>query len=132
LPIGASDRQIELTKCNALAPIRQRIEARRMADGLLTDGVKTLTESPQSEQGTIDQEAKNRLVEQGLAEVSRHAQRMLKRFTYDTNETATEIEQRVRAKVEEALREELDGSESSRDVIDLVRDTMEEIEGCAD
>jgi hypothetical protein len=82
-------------------------------------------------QKVIDrQAAKQQLVEEGLREVPRHARRMLQDFDYDTNETAEGIEARVKAQVEKELRKELDGSESRKNVVDRVRDIMEDLEHC--
>jgi hypothetical protein len=82
-------------------------------------------------QKVIDrQAAKQQLVEEGLREVPRHARRMLEDFEYDDNETAEEIEARVKGQVEKELRKELDGSETRRNVIKLVRDIMGAAEHC--
>jgi excisionase family DNA binding protein len=78
------------------------------------------------------QAAKQRLIEEGLHEVPRHAQRLLHRYRYGARETAAEIEQRVRPEVEKELRTNLRGTESSKEVLDMVRGIMEDAEGCTD
>jgi excisionase family DNA binding protein len=158
LPVGASDRQIEQTKNNALAPVQQRITTRSMMARLearlpreLSSAEKTTTlasvtkaitampsDAPENEwektaEKAIDRQAKkHQLVEEGLREVPRHAQWMVREYEYSARETALDIEQRVKAKVEEELRKQLDGTEDSEDVIAMVWDIMEEFEGCRD
>jgi excisionase family DNA binding protein len=78
------------------------------------------------------QAAKRRMIEEGLCEIPRHAQRLLHRYRYGARETAAEIEQRVRPEVEKELRTELRGTESPREVVDMVRNIMEDLEGCTE
>jgi hypothetical protein len=55
---------------------------------------------------------------------------MLREYEYGRNETAGDIEQRVKGEVEKKLRQELDGTETLDDVLDLVDDMMEAAEVC--
>jgi excisionase family DNA binding protein len=76
------------------------------------------------------QAAKQRLIEEGLREVPRHARRVRQEYRYSSKETATDIEQRVKGEVQKMLSEELDGTESMNVVRDMVDDLIEELEGC--
>jgi hypothetical protein len=78
------------------------------------------------------QTAKKKLIEEGLREVPRHARRLRWEYRYSPNETAWDIAQRLKEKVEERLRQELDGSEDPEDVVERVQTLMEEFEGCTD
>lgn len=62
----------------------------------------------------------------------KYAQRLLRRYRYSAAETAQGIEGRVRSRVEKELSEELDGTETVTDVVDLVHDLMKDAEGCRD
>jgi hypothetical protein len=76
------------------------------------------------------QAAKKKLIEEGSAEVPRYAQRLLRDYRYAVSETPAGIAGRVTAQVEMELRKELDGTETSKDVIHLVRDIMKDLENC--
>ena len=114
LAVDASDREIERTKQAALEPIRQRIAARIQ----------------QEREERERQEAKLRLVEVGLREVSEYASKMLKQFEYEDSESSFSIELRVRNKVHKTLSEELGGDESESEVRRLARELMRKLEGC--
>jgi excisionase family DNA binding protein len=156
LPINASRQQLEQAKDSALGPIRDRIAMRvlksridswvpaELPNAEKTTAISTATEAvvalpagtssdelEKTAREAIDrQTAKSRLIEQGLREVPRHARRMLREYEYGRNETAGDIEQRVKGEVEKRLRQKLDGTETLDDVLDLVDDLMEAAEVC--
>jgi hypothetical protein len=156
LPVGASDRQFEQVKAAALGPVQQRIASRRMMTRMearlpqefsgpekettlarVTNAIAKLPSDASDEQREkaaqrviYRQTAKQQLIGEGLAEVPRHARRLLRRYRYPADETPAGIEQRVRSQVEQELRNELHGTETMKEVLDLTREIMEAAEGC--
>jgi excisionase family DNA binding protein len=117
LPIGTSKRELARATEKALVGIRERIAARLQQQRDENDCQQRLA-------------AKERLVQSGLNEVFWHARRMLEEFTYDPDETASQIEERVKSEVEKRLRKELSGAEARDDVRSLVHEVMREVERC--
>jgi hypothetical protein len=116
LPTSTSERELAQAKEKTLAPIRERIAARLQQQRDENNRQERLV-------------TKERLVQSGLNEMFWHARRMLQEFTYDPDETASQIEQRVKSEVEKRLRE-LRGEEDREDVTRLVHQVMEQLEGC--
>jgi hypothetical protein len=114
LPVNTIDRRFKLAKESALTPIRERIAIRIQ----------------QQREAQKRQEAKRRLVDVGMREVSAYSNKMVQKFQYDDGETAFSIELRTRNEVQKILCEELDGSESEREIRDRVRAVMEDLENC--
>ena len=117
LPTSTSERELAQAKEKALAPIRERIATR-------------LEQQHQEDERQERQAAKERLVQSGLSEVFFYAYKMLREFTYDPDETAFQIEERVKPQVEKRLRKELTGEEDPKAVTRLVHRVMEQLEGC--
>src|SRR5262249_11227729 len=92
LPTGAGDHEIAHAKEKALDPIRDRITARLQQQQEETDRRNRLA-------------AKEQLVQSGLNHVYWHACNMLREFDYSPDETASEINERVKSEVEKALRQ---------------------------
>jgi excisionase family DNA binding protein len=115
LPVGVGDRQIQQAKQNALEQIQQRIAARIQKE-----------QDEYRRRSTLA--AKERLVQLGLREIHWHAMRLLDQFDGYEGETAWQIEDRVKSKVEETLRNELNGDEDWETVTQQVHRIMERIE----
>jgi hypothetical protein len=75
-------------------------------------------------------QTRERLIQEGLREISRYAVRLLEKYDFELGETAWSIERRVKDAVEETLRGEIKGSEGQQFVIDRVRELMKDLEGC--
>jgi excisionase family DNA binding protein len=110
-------------KATALAEANKAVAA-------LSAGTSDAEREEAAREAIDRQAAKERLIDAGVQEVPRHAQRLLRDYRYSANETAHGIEERVRSQVEKVLRKRLRGTETSREVIDMVRDAMEDAEGC--
>jgi hypothetical protein len=132
-----AERQALMARINSWVPPELSPAEKGATFAKATEAVATLPASTSDDdrektaREVIDrQAAKKQLIEEGLAEAPRYAQRLLRNYRYAASETPIGIAQRVTAQVEKELHEELDGNESRRDVIDLVRDIMEDVEGC--
>jgi hypothetical protein len=158
LPVDASQRQFQQAQDNALRPIRDRIQTRLTTARIESWVPPELSEAERGaafanankaiaglpagtsnhEQEKVAREvierqaAKKHLIEEGLREIPRYAQRLRRRYDYDAGETVDTIERRVRREVENQLRKELDGTETSEDVNRLLHDIMKDLEGCTD
>jgi excisionase family DNA binding protein len=117
LPPGTSERALSQAREKALAPIRERIAARLQQQREEDDYQQRLA-------------AKERLVRSGLNEVFLYGHQLLRDFIYDPDETAFQIEERVKSQIEKKLRKELSGEEDREAVTRLVRQAMEQLEGC--
>jgi hypothetical protein len=117
LPTGSGDREITQAKEKALSPIRDRIAARIRQQQEDTDHRNKLA-------------AKEQLVRSGLNEVYWHACNMLREFDDYEDETALDIQERVKSEVEKTLRRELSGDEDLETVTQLVHEVMEKCEHC--
>jgi excisionase family DNA binding protein len=131
------NRKAMLARLESRLAWRLSGEERNVATAAATAAMEALPPGASIEQrekagqAVVDRHvAKGRLIETGSREVYRHAQKMLLEFDYDDRETASQLEGRIRSQVESALRNELDGTEDPEDIIEMVHEIMEEIEGC--
>jgi hypothetical protein len=156
LPVDASQRQFQQAEDNALRAIQDRIRTRLITARIeswvpaelseaekgaaFADANKAVAALPTGTANTerekiarevIERQAtKKHLIEEGLGEIPRYAQRLRRNYDYDAYDTVDTIERRVRAAVEKELGKELDGTETSEDVIHLVHRIMKHLEGC--
>jgi hypothetical protein len=116
---------------NELPADASRRDMEKARDEVIEEYRRSYTEKARRAEKKAEQ-ARNAvdLIRYGLSQIRPYAERLVQKFDYDSGETASSIESRVRSEVRKALEEELDGSETEVEVGRIVRQVMREIEGC--
>jgi hypothetical protein len=113
LPAGASEKQMESIRDKIISDYEADYRAKQKAADRKAERAKQ----------------KSHLVTVGLQSIPANAQRLLRDYEYDRRENALLIELRVKSEIKKFLEDELTGTEDERDVVHMVREEMEEIEG---